>query len=847
MSPRPFAWRLIVRRLTRRVPAESARTILGDLAEDYRIDRQTRGRLRAEWRAWRDARSIARAYQPAGREWFDGLRFDLRLAVRGAMRQPGMTMAVVLPLAFAVAANTSLFSIVDGLLFRPLPFRNSESLVVLKMADSSTVRDSYSGYVTFINSVAESPLVAGVSVAGGTSPFFDAAFASSAAADAGLRPAVVSPGFFDLIGVRLIAGRDVGPDDVVDGVPLAAVIAHDVWLRLLGGDPGMVGRVVSLAGRSVEVIGIAPSGTTYPMGANVWTPSGPPVTRSGTRMWSIARLAPGVTLDQFRGVFPDLVATSIREAVRPGDTASIVFLLGATALFLLAAWVQIGALMLGRAVTRLSEASVRAALGAGPLRLARQYALDGVVLAALTLAIAWLVTPMLTTFLAGQLPRQMTVGQAIAPDLRTFAFAAAVSAVGAVLLAAAPIGLLRRASPGLLLSRGRSDVTAFAERTRGALLVGQIACSSLLLCVAGLAFHSFVRVSHADVGFEPQRLWQFSIPSLPTGLTDEASAAARSARASDVEQTLQALRALPEIESAGAALMPPVSGPYGTAAVRFAGARDLLPIEPWFSPVTPEFLRAWAPRLQRGHLPSTAEGHEEFVVNAAFARAVAATPDVMDRDIHVAGYLGRVVGVVEDLVQIAPGVPVEPQVFVPLTRGTPRVLLIRARTHESPRPAIEATLARAWGPSSGSRLTAMSDEVATLTAPWRARTILFGLIAALCVPLVVTGISGALYAAVRARTKEIAVRLALGADAQTVHRTILRRALSLAALGAGLGLAGGVAAGRVMSHQLFGIRAADLSTLGGVAAIIMAVAWLAALLPARLAAAIAPADALKER
>jgi hypothetical protein len=292
---------------------------------------------------------------------------------------------------------------------------------------------------------------------------------------------------------------------------------------------------------------------------------------------------------------------------------------------------------------------------------------------------------------------------------------------------------------------------------------------------------------------------------------------------------------------------PPVSGRFGTAAVRVVGARDLLPIEPWFSPVTPGFLRALAPRLRSGRLPSTADGNAEFVVNAAFARAVTATPEVMDREVQVAGYRGHIVGVVEDLVQVAPGVPVEPQVFVPLTRGTPTVLLIRARTDESPRPAIEATLARAWGPSSGDRLTAMSDEVATLTAPWRARTILFGLIAALCVPLVVTGISGALYAAVRARANEIAIRLALGADARTVHRTILRRALSLAALGVGVGLAGGVAAGRVMSHHLFGIRAADVSTLGGVAAIIMAVAWLAALLPARLAAAIAPADALKDR
>ena len=612
--------------------------------------------------------------------------------------------------------------------------------------------------------------------------------------------------------------------------------------------------MTSLAGRSVEVIGIAPAGTTYPVGTNVWTPSGPPVTRGGLRMWQIARLAPGVTMDQFRSQYPDLQVTPIREAVRPGDTASIVFLLGATALFLLEAWVQIGALMLGRAVTRLSEASVRVALGAGPARLARQYVLDGVVLAALTLVIAWLATPLLTTFLAGQLPRQMTVGQAIAPDFRTFGFAAAVSEMGAILLAAAPVGLLRRTSPGL---------TVFAERTRGALLVAQIACSSLLLCVAGLAFHSFVRVSNADVGFDPHRLWQFSIPSLPAGLSDAERVTVRAARQADVEQALQALRALPGVESAGAALAPPVSGRLGTGVVRVAGKADREPVQPWLSAVTAEFLRTLRPRLRSGRFPSmttaatvapappaekAASPHnDEFVVNAAFAHAVATTPEVMDRQIQVAGYRGKVVGVVDDIVQVAPGLPVEPQVFAPLTRGTPTVLLMRARSDEPVRAALEATLARFWGPAAVSRLTEVSDEVATLTAPWRARTILFGLIAALCVPLVVTGISGALYAAVRARTREIAVRLALGADARTVHRTIVRRALSLAALGIGVGLAGGVAAGQLMSHQLFGIRAADVSTLGGVAVVVLVASWLAALLPARLAASIAPAEALKER
>jgi ABC-type antimicrobial peptide transport system permease subunit len=141
----------------------------------------------------------------------------------------------------------------------------------------------------------------------------------------------------------------------------------------------------------------------------------------------------------------------------------------------------------------------------------------------------------------------------------------------------------------------------------------------------------------------------------------------------------------------------------------------------------------------------------------------------------------------------------------------------------------------------------VSDDVAQLTAPWRARTVLLGMIAVLCVPLVVTGITGALFAAVRARSREIALRMALGAEARTVHRTIVRRAMRLAVTGVAAGLAGGVAAGYLMANQLFGIRPADAATLMGVASVVLTVAWLSALLPARLAARIAPAEALKDR
>ncbi|HUR21546.1 MAG TPA: ABC transporter permease [Vicinamibacterales bacterium] len=846
---RPLAWRLIVRRLTRRLPPESVGAILGDLAEDYRTDRRTTGWLAAEWTAWRDAGSIVRAYHPdRRRHWFDGWRFDLRLAVRAAMRQPALTVAVVLPMAFAIAANTALFSIVDGLLFRPLPFANTDRIMVLKLAESSTVPDTYSTYVTFIRELETSPLLSGVAIAGVSDPGLDDAFPTTALVDLGLSPSAVSPGFFDLMGIPLAAGRDIGPGDMVDGKPLPAILGHDVWLRLFAGDRSLVGRVVPLAGRPIEVIGIAPAGLTYPIGANVWVPAGPPITRISVRMWQLARLAPGVSVGQLQKQYPDVTAVPLREAFRPRDTESLVFLLGATALLLLAAWVQTGALMLARAVHRLSDAGVRIALGAGSGRLVRQYVLDGVVLAVLALSLAWLATPVLTRFLATQLPREMTVGQAISPDLRTLLFASAVSALGALLLALTPIGMVRRTAPLILLGGNSAGVTKRAERTRSALLVAQIACSSLLLSVAGLAFHSFVRVNNVDLGFSPQGLWQFTIPSLPTALSDAEQQAARAMRVQEIADAVQSLTALPGVSAAGASLAPLFSGMDARGPLYIAGQKTPLDVEPAARIVSPDFLRALNPRFRSGRFPDPAAASRttgQFIVNQAFVRAVQTTPEVFTRDLQFLSFRGPVVGVIDDLT-VVPGVAARPQIFVPLTRGTPTSLLVRA-SDPSIRPALEAVLARTWGPSAAARLAPVSDEVALVTAPWRARTVLLGLIALLCVPLVVTGITGALFAAVRARSREIAVRMALGAEARSVHRAIVRRAMRLAVTGVGAGLAGGVAAGYLMSSQLFGVRPADMTTLTGVAVTVLTVAWFAALLPARLAARIAPAEALKER
>lgn len=844
MTGFPFGWRFIIRGLQRSLPADAARTSAGDLLEDFRADCPRIGRVRASWRTWRDARSLGRAYRgdARGRAWRDNLALDVRSSCRDAVRDPALTLGLALTLAFAMAATTALVSIVDGLLFRPLPFRDADQLVRLELADDAVSR-RYSAYVSRIEQVAGSPLFTGVSLAVSTLEF-----SRDDAVEAGVMAAEVSPGFFSLLGVPLEGGRDIAADDSPDASPLPAVIARDLAARLFPGDQALVGRAVMLAGRSVAIVGLAPEGFSYPLGSNVWIPSGPPVTGNRMRLWQVARLAPGVTLAQAREQFADIAFTPLRDAIRPADTRGLVVLLAAIGLLMLATWVQIGSLLLSRAVNRLGDTRVRLALGATPFRLGRQYFLDALLLSTAAAVAAWLASPALTHVLAGQLPAEVTRGQAIAPDGRTFVFAALAAIAGAIVLAVSPASLLRRMS-GSRISDGQGALSVRAERWRGALLIGQIACSSLLLCVAGLTLNSFVRASRVDLGFDPSRLHQVVLPSLPAGLSADARQAARAGRRAEVETALERLRQLPMLEAAGATDSPPLSRGAFRAAIYPKGRTELLDVEPQGYFVSAGYLSTLAPRLAEGrwpddHAPARAS---EFLVNRAFLTALR-DRELLKLELRLPGADGRIVGIVDDFVGAAPGLPDAPRIFVPIGERMPSVLLVRLRAGDPAAvAAVRAIVADIWGAPAASRVTAVSDEAATLAAPWRARTILLGLIAALGIPMVVVGLAGALSASIRRRTREIAVRLALGATPREVSGAIVRRALLHAAAGVALGLTAAVSIGRVLSGTLFGVSPADPATLAGVALLMLAVSALAAILPARVAASITPIDALRER
>jgi hypothetical protein len=367
--------------------------------------------------------------------------------------------------------------------------------------------------------------------------------------------------------------------------------------------------------------------------------------------------------------------------------------------------------------------------------------------------------------------------------------------------------------------------------------------------VAGLTFHSFVRVSRVDLGFDPSHLWQVALPSRPAGLDAEARRAERAARQADVERALERLREAPFVVAAGAADSAPMSQALFSAAIYVPGREGPLDVDPRTQLVSAGYLRALAPRVVEGRLPGErASTSDELLVNRAFARALGDNPEILKGELRLLSSRGRIVGVVDDFVGPAPGLPDSPRIFVSLGDGRASVLLVRLRGDEPQAvAAVRLIAAESWGPSMQSRVTPVSDDAAALAAPWRARTILLGLIAVLGVPMVVAGLTGSLYASVRRRTRDIAIRLALGATTRDVSRLIVWRALAHTGVGVALGLAAAMAIGRVLSGVLFGVTPTDPATLASVGVLMLAVAAVASLLPARLAASIAPIDALRER
>ncbi len=640
--------------------------------------------------------------------------------------------------------------------------------------------------------------------------------------------------------------------------PLPVVLGYDLAVRLFGGAESALG-LHDLAGRRLRVVGVAGRGVKFPDETNVWGP----VPSDRDFLPAYVRLRPNATLEQLAASFPDIAFRPLRDAIRPGGERVMVALFVSAALLLIVTWVQIAALLLSGAFGRLRELGVRLALGASRLDLVRDALAQSVVIAGAALGVALLAVRPLTWFIVQRMPIELRRGQYLDPDLRVYALAGMLSLAGIVMLTLVPALVTRRVSP-LAALRGRLTESSWAAgRWRRVLLVGQVSVTALVLYLSGLALHTFVRVTTVDYGFDADRVLLFR---LRPHVVPDAHAQDRKPGEmtfeeykGDISTTLESLNALDGVRAAelwGGPLNTGDGNKYPPIHIEALDGRPRNDVFARQNLIGPTFVQVLGARIAAGVDVSDREyaGQDHILlVNETLAKQL--MPDVgstgpplwrtvVGRELRTEVGSGRIIGVVADLVQMGPAAPADPE--VPFFQRVGGALRIAIRVPAGGEPAVRAMLQRTWGRLSPGQFRWMRDAVDDVFAPYRNHSVMMAALAMACLVIAGVGLFGALTYSVRSRTRQIAIHVALGADPGMVRRHVIRQALGTAAAGIVLGAAAGAATASLVEQQVLGLRAADATTLLGVAAGLILLALLAAAVPARSAARIDPAVALRE-
>jgi predicted permease len=814
-----------------------------------------------------DARRAPRTGRIDGREetMLDSLRQDLRFAMRSLRRSPGFAAVAVLTLALGIGANTAIFSVVNGVLLQPLALARPEQLLAL----------------------GEGRVGGAPTDLGGTSPasFLDwrreaAPVAAMAAWDEGqltltgmgepetLDGVNTVGDFFGVLGVAPLVGRATTEADELAEAPVV-VLSYAAWQRLFGGDPGAVGRSIVLEGTARTVVGVMPPDFRFPSaGASYWKPARlSPEMRANRDQYYlsvVARLAAGVSIERAQGVLETVAsrlrrewpqyntdlrinAVPLKETIVGDVRARLAILMGAVSLVLLIACANLGNLMLARSVTRRREVAVRQALGAGRRRIVMQLLTESLVLALAGGAAGLLVGAGLLRVLLAQrsvvLPRAEEVGL----DGTVLAFT-----LGIATLAGIAFGIV----PALRLSHARSS-DALREGTRGsaghawarsALVVSELALAMVLLAGAGLLLHSFALLTRVDPGLRTERLLTFDV----------------SLRGRDpdfVPRSLERLRALPGVRAASVTSFLPVSG-RGVGAwfniIDRPLPPDRTPPGEAYRVVTPDYFTTAGVPLLRGRAltdDDRAGRQSSVVINDALARKYWPGESPLGKEIYLGAPDNRIVdhativGVVGDTRDAGLGADPLPIVYIPLglvpkwpffsymirTTGEPEAIARAARD-----------VMRSLDPSLAIRnVRSMDDRVRESVAPARWSMALLTLFAGVALAMAAVGVFGVLSFLVTQRTRELGIRMALGAAPGEVRRMVVAHAARLAIIGAALGLAGALVLGRVMEGLLYGISSTDPATYAAVTAVLLAIAVLASWLPARRATRVDPMVALR--
>jgi predicted permease len=801
------------------------------------------------------------------RELLHIVRQDARIACRGLVRAPGFVAIAVLCLALGIGANAAIYSVIDAVLLRPLPFADPAQLVRVWPSGATPpgvyeiVRAqsrSYSGIAGYTEARK-------VSVVGSGAP------ARYAASD-------VTANLFDVLGVQPQLGRAFASGENLAGRGNIVMLSDAVWRNRYGARATAIGSTLEIDGIARTIVGVAPPDFRFPSAdVQLWMPA-PFVPSEPSYWWAtplrlVGRLAPGVSaaqaraeamiiLARARGAFPmrmsdewgrDADVVPLRESVVGGARPTLLLLFAAVGVVLLLACVNVATLYVDRASRREREIGVRAALGAGRARIVAQLLTESLIVAGLGAAAGLALAAVGVRALVAMLPAGTPRAEEIAVDGHVLAFTLVLAALSGLAFGMLPALRATRLGVQTSLRRdGRSSDEPRRTSAMRALAVGQVALAVVIVTAAGLLLKSFWRLHQVDLGFDTRNVLALAIP-LPSFDRDTA------VRARAYYDALVArARALPGVTAAAASTALPFTATAYPAAMEVEAHPTPvggIPAQPIRISVTPDFFRVLDIPLVRGRGFTDADragAPQVAIIDAAAAKALWPHEDAIGQRIR---YVWRqewitVVGIVGDVRRDSLNGRSQPSLYLPMSQNFAEEMTVVVRTgsdadERALPPALRTAIAEVDPTVPVSQVRPLEEFVAQSAARTRFATTLLVLFAGVALLLGAVGIYGLMSAAVSRRTREIGMRMALGATSRDVLRMVIRESAGVTTVGVLLGIAGAIAAGRLLRGLLFGVSTTDIGVLAAVAALLGVVAIIASLAPARRAWRVDPQAAIR--
>ena len=802
------------------------------------------------------------------------LLHDIRYGVRMLLKHQGFTAVAVIALGLGIGANTAIFSLVNGVLLRPLPFPNSDRIIYFEGKNPAAgITDSNISYLDFTDWSQQTDLFAS------TAAYWtgNADLSGDGAEPEAVPRAGVTTGFFSVLGVQPVLGRAIVPEDdkpasFNGGRGTVAIISHGLWKRRFGSDPAIIGRVVQMKSRPLTVIGVMPPGFEYPEQTQIWVNSAVNLSEEprDNRAWSaIARLNSNVDLKQAQTRVSainaqldkqfhetnkgwDVSLWTLHERLVREVKPSLLALLGAVGLVLLIACANVANLLLARSAARQKEIAIRAAMGASRTRVLRQMLTESILLSAIGGIAGLILSIWLTDVLMSMLPEGAPRLEHIGIDYRVLTFALGVSALTGILFGIVPaLQASKLDVTSALKEGGRSAEGHRRTSARSLLLIGEVALSLMLLVGAGLLIKSFLRLQEIRPGFNAHNVLiaNLALP-YPKYQYEQFEEFFR--------QLKERLEAAPGVQAAGGSMNLPLN------ASGYAIGRGFIPEgrpltvdenrDAMFSSITGDYFRALQIPLLSGRtfeLRDNADAPKVVIINETIAKRHFGSPaEAIGKRLSIwrdEKFMREIVGVVGDTKTGSLTGEGGAQIYVPNAQARENFMGLVIRTAGDP-AAFATTLRHEVQALDKDQpiynVRTMDDVVMNSLGTRRVSMQLFAVFAIAALLLAAIGIYGVMAYTVTQRTQEIGIRMALGAQRSDVLGLVVRQGMTLAAIGVVAGLAGAFSLTRVMASLLFNVRPDDPTTYLAISFLLIVVAFLACYLPARRAAKLDPVIAL---